>query len=174
MYETIVAIHHQAAAVAMNFLYIRLMLAVTLLVCLLVAVILIAQYSKMAAVVIWFVGSGSLRTLKHIKPLKSLNPPQIEKLDLLDTEYAAIVAASRNEAGDVLYHPAIVVRDIVNYRTATKQSVRDILLYRISNSLQLFTPDEKQALAQQNRKLDDSQKQRVKEVLVERFGVTLS
>jgi hypothetical protein len=118
----------------MKFLYIRLMLAVTLLVCLLIAVIFIAHYSKTAAVVIWFVGSGSLRTLKHIKPPQKLNPPQIEKLDLLDTEYAAIVAASRNAANEVLYHPAIMVRDIVNYRTATKQSVRDILLYQIGNS----------------------------------------
>lgn len=126
---------------------IRLMLRVTLLVCLLVAVLVITRYSKTAAVIIWFLGIGLVRTLKHLKPLPELNPPQIEKLDLLDTEYAAIVAASRSTTGETLYNPAAVVYDIVSYRNATKQSVKDVLLCRLSNHLQLFAPQHKQDLA---------------------------
>lgn len=147
------------------------MLAVTLLVCLIVAVLVIAQYSKTVAVIIWFLGSGSLRTIKHIKPLQKLTP-QIQKLDLLDTEYAAIVAASRNIAGDLLYSPAVVIKEIVSYRTATKQSVKDISLYRLGNCLQLFNPIATEAIALQNRSLNEKQQQ-VKKVLFERFGVML-
>lgn len=152
---------------------IRLMLRVTLLVCLLVTVLVITRYSKTAAVIIWFLGIGLVRTLKHLKPLQELNPPQIEKLDLLDTEYAAIVAASRNTTGETLYNPAAVVLDIVSYRTAKNQSVKDVLLYRLGNHLQLFTLHQKQEIAQQNNQLDDNGRLRVKEVVLEQFGITL-
>lgn len=146
------------------------MLVVTLLVCLIVVVFVIAQYSKTVAVIIWFLGSGSLRTIKHIKPLQKLNSPQIQKLDLLDTEYAAIVAASQNTAGDLLYSPAVVIKEIVSYRTATKQSVKDMSLYRLGNCLQLFGSIGTEAIALQNRRLNEQQ---VKKVLFERFGVML-
>ncbi len=99
---------------------------------------------------------------------------QIEKLDLLDTEYAAIVAANWKADGEALYHPATVINDIASYRNATKQSAKDTLLYRLGNCLELFSIAEAEALAQHNRKLNNWQRQRVKEVLFERFGVTLS
>lgn len=152
---------------------IRLMLVATLLVCLLVVVLVITPYSKTAAVIIWFLGSGSVHTVKYLKPLQKLNLPHIEKLDLLDTEYAAIVAASRNTPGERLYNPATVVKDVVSYRIATKQSVKDVLLYRLGNHLQLFTPHQKQDLAQHSKQLDDNGRLRVKEVVLERLGITL-
>lgn len=158
----------------MKFVYIRLTVTVTFLICLLVAVLAIAPYSKTIAVIIWFLGSGSLHTLKYLKPLqKLLNQPQIEKIDLLDTEYAAIVAASRSTTGESLYNPAAVVKAIVSYRTATKQSVKDVLLCSLGNHLQLFTPQQKQEIAQQNKQLDDNGRLRVKEVLLEQLGITL-
>ncbi len=117
-------------------------------------------------------GSGSLYTLKYLKPLQQLlNPPQIEKIDLLDTEYAAIIAASKSTTGKSLYNPAAVIKDIVSYRTATKQSVKDVLLYRLGNHLQLFTPHQKQEIKKQNKQLDDDGRLRVKEVLLERFSI---
>lgn len=152
---------------------IRLMLVVTFLVCLLIAVLVITPYSKIAAVIIWFLGSGLVHIVKHLKPLQKPNSPQIEKLDLLDTEYAAIVAASRNTTGESLYNPAAVVKDIISYRTATKQSVKDVLLYRLGNYLQLFTLQQKQEIAQQNKQLDDNGRLRVKEVVLERLGIML-
>lgn len=152
---------------------IRLMLAVTFLVCLLVAVLVIAPYSKTAAVIIWFLGSGTVHIIKHLKPMQKLNSPQIEKLDLLDTEYVAIIAASRSTTGETLYNPAAVVLDIVSYRTATKQSVKDVLLYRLGNYLQLFTPHEKQKIVQHNRRLDDNGRLLLKEVVLSQFGITL-
>lgn len=157
----------------MNFLYIRLMLAVTLLVCLLVAVLVITRYSKTAAVIIWFLGIGTVHIIKHLKSMQKLNSPQIEKIDLLDTEYAAIIAASRSTTGESLYNPAAVVLDIVSYRTATKQSVKDVLLYRLGNYLQLFTPQQKQEIAQHNNQLDDNGRLLLKEVVLERLGITL-
>jgi hypothetical protein len=102
-----------------------------------------------------------------------LNPPQIEKIDLLDTEYAAIIAASKSTTGKSLYNPAAVIKDIVSYRTATKQSVKDVLLCRLGNHLQLFTPQQKQEIAQQNKQLDDNKRRLLKEVVLERLGITL-
>ena len=153
---------------------IRLMLVATLLVCLLIAVLAIAPYSKTAAVIIWFLGSGSLHIVKYLKPLqKLLNPPQIEKIDLLDTKYAAIIAASRNITGETLYNPAAVVKEIVSYRNATKQSVKDVLLYQLGNHLQLFTPHQKQQSKKQNKLLDDDGRLWVKEVVLKRLGIML-
>ena len=158
----------------MKFVYIRLTVTVTFLICLLVAVLAIAPYSKTIAVIIWFLGSGTVHIVKHLKPLqKLLNSPQIEKIDLLDTEYAAIVAASRSTTGESLYNPAAVVKAIVSYRTATKQSVKGVLLYRLGNHLQLFAPQQKRELVQQNRQLDDNGRLRVKEVVLERLGIML-
>lgn len=152
---------------------IRLMLAVTFLVCLLIFVLVITPYSKIAAVIIWFLGSGTVHIVKHLKPLQKLNSPHIEKLDLLDTEYVAIIAASKSTTGKSLYNPAAVVLDIVSYRIATKQSVKDILLYRLGNHLQLFTPEHKKEIAQHNKQLDDNGRLRVKEVVLERLGIAL-
>ena len=152
---------------------IRLMLVATLLVCLLIAVLAIAPYSKTAAVIIWFLGSGSVHTVKYLKPLQKLNSPHIEKLDLLDTEYAAIIAASRNITGETLYNPAAVIKEIVSYRTATKQSVKDVLLYQLGNHLQLFTPHQKQQSKKQNKLLDDDGRLWVKEVVLKRLGIML-
>ena len=56
---------------------IRLMLAVTFLVCLLIAVLVITPYSKTAAVIIWFLGSGTMHIVKHLKPLQKLNSPHM-------------------------------------------------------------------------------------------------
>ncbi len=149
------------------------MLVATFLVCLLVAVLVIAGYSKTTAMIIWFLGSGLVHIVKHLKHGQKLNSLHIEKLDLLDTEYAAIIAASRNITGETLYNPAAVVKDIVSYRTATKQSVKDVLLYRLGNHLQLFTAQQKQEISQHNKQLDDDGRLWMKEVVLERFGITL-
>lgn len=145
---------------------------VAVLLCLLLAVIVIAPYSRSAAVLIWFLGNGSLRAVKLIK-LEKLNHPQIQKLDILDTQYAAIIAASRNDIGDELFNPQLLIRHLIRYRQSTKASVKDSLLYRIGVCLGIFSAQNRKIFKQHNCKLTDEQRQQVIHILSERFGMFL-
>lgn len=145
---------------------------VTVLICLLLAVIVIAPYSRSAAVLIWFLGNCSLRAVKLIK-LEKLNCPQIQKLDILDTEYAAIVAASRNDTGDELFNPQLLISNLIRYRQSTRASVKDSFLYCMGVCLRIFSTQDRKIFKRQNCRLTDGQRQRVIHVLSERFGVVL-
>jgi cytochrome c biogenesis factor len=156
----------------MQFLYKKILLVVTVLICLLLAVIVIAHYSRSAAVLIWLLGNCSLRAVKLIK-VEKLNHPQIQKLDILDTEYAAIVAASRNDTGDDLFNPQLLISDIIRYRQSTRASVKDSFLYRMGVCLRIFSAQDRENFKRQNCKLTDEQRQQVIHILSERFGVFL-
>lgn len=156
----------------MQFLYKKVLLVVTVLLCLLLAVIVIAHYSRSLAVLIWFMGNGSLRAAKLIK-LEKLNHPQIQKLDILDTEYAAIIAASRNDTGNELFNPQLLISDLIRYRQSTKASVKDSLLYRMGGCLGVFSAQNREIYKQHNCRLTNEQRQRVINILSERFGVFL-
>ncbi len=156
----------------MQFLYKKIFLVVTVLICLLLAVIVIAHYSRSAAVLIWFLGNCSLRAVKLIK-LEKLNHPQILKLDILDTEYAAIVAASRNDTGDELFNPQLLINHLIRYRQSTKASVKDSFIYRMGVCLEIFSAQNREIFKRQNCRLTDGQRQQVIQILSERFGVFL-
>lgn len=145
---------------------------VTVLICLLLAVIVLAHYSRSAAVLIWFLGNCSLRAVKLIK-LEKLNHPQVQKVDILDTEYAAIIAASRNKIGDDLFNPQLLISDLIRYRQSTKASVKDSLLYRIGVCLGVFSAQNREFFKQYNCKLTDEQRQQVIHIVSERFGMFL-
>jgi hypothetical protein len=152
--------------------WLRLLLAVSLLICLLLAVILISSYSKTAAALIWLLGTTAVKVVKWLT-LEKQSQPQIQKLDLLDTEYAAIMAGGQTVAGEVLCHPDIVLQEIVRYRQSTKHKQKDLALYRMGNCLKLFSPRDEQMIKQEHTKLNDSQRQQVKQFLIEQFGITL-
>lgn len=151
--------------------WIRLLLAVSLLICLLLAVLLISSYSKTAAALIWLFGTTAVKAVKWLT-LEKQSKPQIQKLDLLDTEYAAIMAVDQTVDGEVIFHPDIVLQEIVQYRQSTKQSRKDLALYRMGNCLKLFSPRDEEMIKQERTKLNDSQRQQVKQFLIER-GITL-
>jgi hypothetical protein len=110
--------------------------------------------------------------VKLIK-LEKLNHPQILKLDILDTEYAAIVAASRNDTGDELFNPQLLINHLIRYRQSTKASVKDSFIYRMGVCLEIFSAQNREIFKRQNCRLTDGQRQRVIQILSERFGVFL-
>lgn len=156
----------------MKHLWLRLLLMVTLLICLLVAVLLISSYSTTAAVLLWLLGSIAVKAVKWFAWEKQ---PQtgIRKLDLLDTEYAAIMATDRTVAGELPFDPNLLVREIVNYRHFSEQSRKDLSLYRLGNYFQLFSSTNAGLVQQKHWKLDDAQRQRVMQFLIEQFGIYL-
>lgn len=155
----------------MKYLWLRLLLMVTLLICLLVTVLLISSYSTTAAVLLWLLGSIAIKVVKWFTWEKQ---PQtrIQKLDLLDTEYAAIVAA-RTVAGELPFDPNLLVREIVNYRQSSEQSQKDLALYRLGSYFKLFSSTNAGLVQQRHWKLDDAQRQRVMQFLIEQFEIHL-
>ncbi len=151
--------------------WLRLLLVVSLLICLLLAVLLISSYSRTAAALIWLLGTTAVKVVKWQK-LEKQSQPQIQKLDLLDTEYAAIMAVGQTVAGEVLCHPDIVLQEIIRYRQSTKQNSKDLALYRIGNCLKLFSPRDEEMIKQKHTRLNDYQRQQVKQFLIE-HGITL-
>lgn len=152
--------------------WLRLLLAVSLLICLLFAVLLISSYSRTAAAFIWLLGTTAVKVLKWPN-MEKQSQPQIQELDLLDTEYAAIVAVGQFVGDEVLCDPDLLLQEIVKYRQSTKQSRKDLALYRLGNCLKLFSLIDEEMIKQEHIRLNDSQRQQVKQFLIERFKIAL-